>query len=525
MAALGFHTASTAVPGIPKGADQITVTDSSYGRAIAPGFVGLSLEYTAIPAWAGTDPGAPDPLLVKLLDDLAPGAVTGRVRASASQGASGQGSAGAAKAAAARSSERAPLPVPVLRIGGNSSDWSWYSPHHRPRPPGIRFTLDANWNATTQALVTAAHASIIAGLNLKADDPRLVSDEAAAFATLGRGANTQITFELGNEPEKFGSQTFYVTRRRRAIAARPRRYSFRSYAADFDRFSPLVPAANPLAAPAVGRQSWWPPIPAFLASHPRLKLVTLHVYPLHDCVAHPEGAASPSIPHLLLASASRGAAATVAPYVGPAHRYGARLRIDELNSVSCGGARGVSDTFASALWALDTLFAMAQVGADGVNIHGFPGAAYTPFDLSHRSGRWLATVKPLYLGLLAFVRAAPPGSVLLRVSTPRDPDLRVWATRSRAGGTVHVALINTSPTEPDTIAIELPAGEDPPRLERLSAPGLQATTGVTLAGQSFEPVTQTGELQGDLHVTKPEAIQPRIYLLHLPAASAALLTR
>ena len=43
-----------------------------------------------------------------------------------------------------------------------------------------------------------------------------------------------------------------------------------------------------------------------------------------------------------------------------------------MNAVSCGGVRGVSDTFASALWALDTLFEFSRVGVDGVNFHTVP---------------------------------------------------------------------------------------------------------------------------------------------------------
>ena len=49
-----------------------------------------------------------------------------------------------------------------------------------------------------------------------------------------------------------------------------------------------------------------------------------------------------------------------------------------MNSVACGGKAGVSDTFASALWALDALFAVARSGADGVNLHMFPRARYGP---------------------------------------------------------------------------------------------------------------------------------------------------
>ena len=58
---------------------------------------------------------------------------------------------------------------------------------------------------------------------------------------------------------------------------------------------------------------------------------------------------------------------------------------------------------------LDTLFAMARSGVDGVNIHTLPTASYKPFEFRRIRGRWLATVEPEYYALLMFEQAAPPG--------------------------------------------------------------------------------------------------------------------
>ena len=91
-----------------------------------------------------------------------------------------------------------------------------------------------------------------------------------------------------------------------------------------------------------------------------------------------------------------GGTDSVARYVTLAHAHGIGLRIDELNSVSCGGARGVSDTFTSALWALDAAFQMARVGVDGVNIHTAPNGINQVFFFHHLSGGWIGSVRPLY---------------------------------------------------------------------------------------------------------------------------------
>jgi hypothetical protein len=65
----------------------------------------------------------------------------------------------------------------------------------------------------------------------------------------------------------------------------------------------------------------------------------------------------------------------VARYVKLAHSHGLLLRIDEMNSLSCGADNRISDAFVSALWAVDALFEMARVGVDGVNIFSNPGAS------------------------------------------------------------------------------------------------------------------------------------------------------
>ena len=70
-----------------------------------------------------------------------------------------------------------------------------------------------------------------------------------------------------------------------------------------------------------------------------------------------------------------------------AHARGLQFRLDEINSAAlrrCLGRTGVSDTFASALWMLDTLFNMASVGVDGVNFHSLPGADYELFTFTPR---------------------------------------------------------------------------------------------------------------------------------------------
>ncbi len=238
---------------------------------------------------------------------------------------------------------------------------------------------------------------------------------------------------------------------------------------------------------------------SLLAAEPAISVVTYHRYPLLACVTNSASASYASIANLLATSSSLGLAQPVAPYVALAHARGLQFRIDEMNSAACKGRAGVSDTFASALWVLDTLFSFASVGVDGVNIHTLPGAAYELFTITHSGSAWQAFVHPEFYGLLMFAQAFPPGAQLLPVTAPSGP-VRVWATRA-ADGTLRVVLINDDTASDHVVALQTPGTAPPATLEWLQAPSAAATTGVTLGGQTFGSETSTGRLPGPLSTT------------------------
>ena len=197
------------------------------------------------------------------------------------------------------------------------------------------------------------------------------------------------------------------------------------------------------------------------------------------------------------------------------------LRVDEMNSVSCGGQAGVSDTFATALWALNTLFEMARAGVDGVNFHSNPTSISRLFTLVRSGPGWQASVRPEYYGLLAFALAAPVGSHLLQVSPPPTPGLQVWATGA-AGGNAHVVVINDT-SRAHAIDVRMPGGGRISRLI-LRAPGLGATGDITLGGQSFGSATTTGLFPGALGWARTSS-SSRVLRVRVPPASAVLLAR
>ena len=169
-----------------------------------------------------------------------------------------------------------------------------------------------------------------------------------------------------------------------------------------------------------------------------MRYLTIHRYPLRNCFVAPDSPQYPTVPNLLSSYSTAAMAAGIARYVQLAHDAGRKLRIDELNSVACHGKRGVSDTFASSLWVLDALFALARDGVDGVNLHTLPHSAYQLFAFSHAGGRWSAAVAPVYYGLYLFSQAAPPRVAAVE-DRRRPPTSRASASGRRGPATARCA--------------------------------------------------------------------------------------
>ncbi|MGN6170944.1 MAG: glycosyl hydrolase family 79 C-terminal domain-containing protein, partial [Solirubrobacteraceae bacterium] len=373
----------------------------------------------------------------------------------------------------------------------------------------------------TRATALALRAHLILGINLEADSAIVARAEARALER-GIGRSLIAGFELGNEPEVYGTFGWYTTHARVRVPGRLASYDFGSYLTDYAAISSRLPRRVSLVGPASGSPTWTTQLNRYLVANPRVRIVTFHRYPLHRCFTEPHAPTYPTIPNLLARRSATAPAVSLQAAARVAHAHGLALRADELNSVSCGGAHGVSDRFASALWVLDTLFNMAAVGVDGVNIHTFNKALYAPFSFTHSRGAWRAHVAPMYYGMLMFARAAPTGSRLLVTRPASSRALRIWAVRA-PDGTIRVTAINDSATRTQVLAVRPPQASGAATLERLTAPTLESGTGVTITGQTFDAATTTGELTHSYKTTTLQPLQHR-YVVELPPASAALLS-
>ena len=257
---------------------------------------------------------------------------------------------------------------------------------------GIYYRLTKGWLRTTQALAADLNAKLILGINLASGRSAIAAAEGRAFMQ-GIGRKYIDALEIGNEPDLFPVFAWYKDRRGHVYRRRSGKYSLKDYIKQFTQWSKALPNV-PLAGPAVSGPNWMKQLGSFIKAEPRAKLITYHRYPLRACETDPSNPTFPTIPNLLADDSSAGLAAGFSPFVKVATQHGLPFRIAEMNSASCEGAKGVSDTFASALWSLDTMFNFAAQGVQGVNFHMLPGIQLRAVHRLAGDRRRLAGVRP-----------------------------------------------------------------------------------------------------------------------------------
>jgi hypothetical protein len=119
-----------------------------------------------------------------------------------------------------------------------------------------------------------------------------------------------------------------------------------------------------------------------------------------------------------------------------------------------------------------------------------------------------------------FAQAFPPGARLLKVASPGG-QVKVWATAG-ADGVRRVVLINKDGAAEHDVALSIAGATSVGSLEALGAPALNATSGVTLGGQTFGAQTPSGVLGSP--ATTPITPAGSTYSVPLPPGSAAMLT-
>ncbi len=393
---------------------------------------------------------------------------------------------------------RALGPRGVIRVGGNTSDYASFAPHGSAVSSPKATVITAANLQNLGGFLDATGWSLIWGLNLGRGSAQEAAAEAQAVSAAA--SNKLLAFEIGNEPDLFGH-----THRSKSYSYDDYLREYKTHQAAIRRELPSAPFAGPDATSAT---DW---VTRFASDEGSdLKLLTHHYYrecanatSTLDKLLHPDPKLQPELETLKAASV-----ASHLPY-----------RICETNSFCGGGKQGVSDTFGSALWALDFMFTLASGGAAGVNMETGVNQLgwiswYSPIaDDEH--GHYSAT--PEYYGMLAFAQASKGQRLALSFDS-MGLNLTAYAVAPDAKRLV-VTIINKDSGQDADVSISCARNFPRGSLIRLTGPSLESKQDVMLGGSKVDgsgnwkpsPMESTHSDAGD-------------WQLRVPASRAAILT-
>lgn len=374
---------------------------------------------------------------------------------------------------------RALNPNGVLRIGGNTSDDTVWAGWHGSLPPfvarkrGLKqpFVLKPEALAGLAGFLKATGWKLVFGVNLRIGVPAMAA--ALAKAVQQAVGDDLLAIQIGNEANNYFAD--YAT-----------------FRAAWEPYAAAIRAVGaPLAGPDTGANTDW--VIDYADAFARENVFLSRHY-------YRDAAPAGSIPNLL--QTDTAFLGEVDQLMRAADRHALPLRLTEANSYYFGGADGVSNVFASALWAADFMLALASRGVAGVHFHGGTlrsveaslgrGAdADATGDLTARrdavSSRYSAIAgdaalgfqpRPIFHGIELAQRFA--GARLLGGQLAAG-GVNLTAYAAQRDGSTLVALINKDAARDATVAL----GGLPPHaagsLSRLRAPALDSRRDVSFA--------------------------------------------
>jgi hypothetical protein len=399
----------------------------------------------------------------------------------------------------------------VLRFGGITADQNVaWSDAVTPRPAWASSTIGPAELRGLGVLARRSGWQILLTVGLAHYEPLAAAREvAAAHHALGPYL---AAVEIGNEPNAYGNHGF----RELPWIAQGYEEQVSEYREAIAALTPGVPIAGPDVSGS-GVFSEWGSEEA-LAQTPAL--LTGHHYPL-GCAQTPP----PSIESLLSAATRGREAHSLASYMAVARSGGVALGIDEAGTVSCGGVSGISNTFASALWASGYITQTMAAGASSINLQGNPAncGGYTPVCAPSPAALAQGTLRaqPEWYALLLTKALIGYRALPTTISAAGSPNLVAAAF----AGPTHSLRVVLSDDEapgasPLAVRLEVGAGMGVASVERLTAPSQSATAGVRLAGRA---VAADGSWRTPLHMESVPT-HSGIVTLELAPGSAALVT-
>ncbi len=388
------------------------------------------------------------------------------------------------------------LGIKNLRVGGNTADRS-----------GVPMPGPADADSLF-AFARAAGVKVIYTLRLRQGS---AEDVVPIARYIEQHYRAQLEcFAIGNEPDVF-TREYSVYRD-----------EWKKYVAAITAVAPDAKFCGPCATPT--RVAWSRQFADDFAKSGLITYITQHDYPGGDSrratnvVAARDRMLSPAwLNHY---EKFYNAFATSALSNGLPYRY------DEANSFYDGGAKDVSDTFASALWGLDFLHWWAAHGAAGVNFHTGDKVAARDMNKPCRYAAFWSSgqgynVHPIGYGIKAFALGGHGSTLPLAISDTAGLDLTAYAVRG-AGGKLFVTIINKEHgagghSADVTINAMGIVGRGQVIFLRAPNGNVAAKSGVTLGGS---PIEDNGSWAGKW--TPLAADKTNQCMVTIPVASAAV---
>jgi len=333
------------------------------------------------------------------------------------------------------------LGSPMMRLAANDVEvCSWGGTGSAPTQPSgqpFNHTITTGMVDELCSFLAATGTKIIYGVNYKLDN--VTASAAEAAYVMGKCASSIYAFEIGNELDKYGSWTAQQTQ--------------------YESFGTAI-VATPgalLAGPGStggGYSSFSVPFAASESAKfgSKLTLLTQHFY-----VA---GAGSTAATASSLQTVSSTFMSLVTTMNGAAtkNKVPNGYRLGEINTFSGHGQQGVSDTLIAGLWAIDTMFVIAENGGGGVNFHGgetgMDGTKPFYYEPIQESNGAVVQVHPEYYGMLLFTQAGQGSMVSTTVNTT-NPNFTAYAIK--ANGFTSVVLDNKNATSGVNATVDLGA--------------------------------------------------------------------
>jgi hypothetical protein len=403
------------------------------------------------------------------------------------------------------------LGTSVLRIGGATTDEEVWAPDGPGQTSGQIAPSDID---SLSAFLKATGWQCLYAINLGGSAPgapfpttTALAAEEVAYVVKSLGSSL-LGIEIGNEPDDYGSSYY---------AGQPWNLStfetlWEQYRSAILATTPSAPITGPAVSVVSRLNSWTLPFGQFV-SKSQITQLTQHYYRAEGQLPT-STAANLITPDTTLVSGLQ-------TLLTGAQGIGVPYRISECNNYSNGGSPGVSDAYASTLWAIDFLYNCAQGGATGVNFHGGGDATgYTP--IADNNGV-VNGIRPEFYGILLFSLAGQ-GTLYQTTVVADGLNVTAYALLTPSGG-INLIINNKDSTNNLQISVELPQSAHIGSLLQMaqlttgaSGPSLAGTTGVTIQGAAVN-------INGTFSPGPPYlvAINGTQLTCYVPALSAILL--